>query len=93
MNKTDWVSEEEVQRITLLMTARDEGATDFEVEECVKWVREVRAASAFLELFLDGKIEFRLNKDRIPVFRPRERRLSTEPKHGAEEECDPEIVN
>ena len=93
MNKTDWVSEEEVQRIILLMAARDEGATDFEMDECVKWVRKVRVASVFLELFLDGKIEFRLNKDRIPVFRAREPRLSTEPEHGTKEECDPGIVN
>ena len=64
----DPLSDNEVDRLMLLMAARDEGATEEEADECVRWARGVRLESAFLELLLKGQLEVRFNQAGVPVF-------------------------
>lgn len=65
---TDPLSDNEVDRLMLLMAARDEGTTEEEADECVRWARGVRLESAFLELLLKGQLEVRFNQAGVPVF-------------------------
>ncbi len=64
----DLLSDNEVDRLLLSMVSRDEGATEEEVEACVRWAQIVRLEAAFLELILEGEVEIRFNEARVPVF-------------------------
>ena len=64
----DLLSNNEIDRLILLMASRDEGATEEEMEECVRWARRVRLEATFLELILNGEVEVRFNQAGIPVF-------------------------
>jgi len=64
----DLLSNNEIDRLILLMASRDEGATEEEMEECVRWARRVRLEATFLELILNGEVEVRFNPAGIPVF-------------------------
>ena len=64
----DPLSDNEIDRLMLFMASRDEGATEEEMEECVRWAREVRMEAVFLELILKGEVEVRFNQAGIPVF-------------------------
>ena len=66
----DLLSDNEVDRLLLSMVSRDEGATEEEVEDCVRWAQIVRLETAFLELILEGEVEIRFNEARVPVFYP-----------------------
>ncbi len=64
----DLLSNNEIDRLMLLMASRDEGATEEEMVECVRWAERVRMEATFLELILDGEVEVRFNQAGIPVF-------------------------
>jgi len=64
----DLLSDNEIDRLILLMASRDEGATEEEMVECVRWAERVRMEATFSELILDGEVEVRFNQAGIPVF-------------------------
>ena len=64
------LSDNEIDRLMLLMASRDEGATEEEIKACVRWAQIVRLEAGFLELILEGEVEIRFNEARVPVFFP-----------------------
>jgi len=64
----DPLSDDEIDRLILSMANRDEGTTEEEADECVRWARGVRVEATFLEMLLKGELEVRFNPAGIPVF-------------------------
>ncbi len=62
------LSDDEIDRLMLSMASRDDGATEKEMEGCVKWAQIARLEAAFLELILEGEVEVRFNQAGVPVF-------------------------
>ena len=62
------LSDDEIDRLMLSMASRDDGATEKEMEGCVKWEQKARLEAAFLELILEGEVEVRFNQAGVPVF-------------------------
>ncbi len=64
------LSDDEIDRLMLSMASRDDGATEKEIEDCVRWAQIVRLEAGILELILEGEVEIRFNEARVPVFFP-----------------------
>ena len=64
----DLLSNNEIDRLILLMASRDEGATEEEMEECVRWARRVRLEATFLELVLNGEVRSDSTKPGFPFL-------------------------
>lgn len=63
------LSDDEIDRLILLMASRDKGATEEAMEDFVRWAQKVRVEANFLELILMGEMEVvRFNPAGVPVF-------------------------